>query len=249
MPLLLGFFASLGEMFAARQRGGAALPFEVGQKVVLDGKAYTFEGCQMIQGQMKLGVGRTRKERGQLLRSIQWMSIDQLGRLVPAGSDRSVRGRLAVADSGQQPLNALDYLFLSAEPVTVPPDLPQVVVVTPVGVSREASEAISLFGQRLCDALSIGHLAPSGEVVPWSARFGATRPAVLIAPDLDRACEYVEEAEDAVTLTVVDASGQNAGRLASLNRLLTVGGRVLVAVPEAGLPSRPSAFSSRRLPM
>ena len=69
-------------------------------------------------------------------------------------------------------------------------------------------------------------------MVHWSPRFGATRPAVLIAPDLDRACEYVEETEDTVTLTVVDASGQNARRLASLNRLLTVGGRVLVAVPE-----------------
>jgi hypothetical protein len=233
LPLLLGFFASLGELFAARQRGGSPVPFEVGQKVLLDDKAYIFEGCQLIKGQMKFGVGRTRRERGQVLRSIQWMPIDQLGRLVPADSGRSVRGRLAVPDMGQQPLNALDYLFLSPEPVSVPLDLPQVVVVTPVGVSREASEAIALFGQRLCDALPMGHLAPSGETVPWSPRFGATRPAVLIAPDLDWACEYVEEAERPVTLTVVDASGHNAGRLASLNRLLRVDGRVLVTVPEA----------------
>jgi uncharacterized membrane protein YkvA (DUF1232 family) len=234
-PLLLGFFASLGELLSARRRQGSAVSFKVGQKVLVDGKggAYTFEGCRTIDGQMMFGVGKVRKERGQTLRSSQWLPIEQLNRLVPADPDRSVRGRLAVADLRAEPLGALDLLFLAAEPVTVPPDMPQVVVVTPVGLARDTAQDVSLFGHRLCDTVPMGNLTASGDVSPWSGQFGSSRPAVLVVPDLDRACEYVEGEGDKVALTIVDASGHNAGRLAALSRLQAIGARVLVTVGQA----------------
>lgn len=232
LPLLLGFFASLGELVAARERQGNQISFEVGQRVRVDGESVRiFTGCRSREGRVEFGLGETYRRSDRITRITYW-PLDQLYRLVPADAERVTRGRVSFSAGANEPLSPLDYLFLSTEPITVPADLPQIVVVAPVGVSQDYSEAISLFGQRLCDALPMGHLPPSGEVVYWSPRFGSTRPAVLIVPDLDRACEYVEEAEDVVTLTVVDASGQNAGRLASLNRLLSVGGRVLAAIPE-----------------
>jgi hypothetical protein len=235
LPLLLGFFASLGELLSARRRQGSAVSFKVGQKVLVDGKggAYTFEGCRTIDGQLMFGVGKTRRERGQTLRSSQWLPIGQLNRLVPADPDRSVRGRLAVADLRAEPLGALDFLFLAAEPVTVPPDMPQVVVVTPVGLARGTAEDVSLFGHRLCDIVPMGNLTLSGDISPWSGQFGSSRPAVLVVPDLDRACEYVEGEGEKVALTIVDASGHNAGRLAALSRLQAIGARVLVTVGQA----------------
>jgi uncharacterized membrane protein YkvA (DUF1232 family) len=235
IPLLLGFFACLGELLAARRREGSAMSFEVGQKVLVDGKggAYTFEGRQIIGGQMKFGVGKMRKERGQTLRSIQWMPIEDLYRLVPADPDRSVRGRLAVSDRRSEPLGALDFLFLAAETVTVPPDLPQVVIVTPVGPARQTAESVALFGQRLCDIVPMGSLTMPGEQVNWSGRFGSSRPAVLIIPDMDRACEYIEGEDSKAALTIVDASGHNAGRLASLLRLQQMGSRLLVTVSQS----------------
>lgn len=235
LPLLLGFFASLGELLSARRRHGSAVSFKVGQKVLVDGKggAYTFEGCRTIDGQLMFGVGKTRKERGQMLRSSQWLPIGQLNRLVPADPDRSVRGRLAVADLRAEHLGALDLLFLAAEPVSVPTDMLQVVVVTPVGLAKGTAESVSLFGQRLCDTVPMGNLTVSGEISPWSGKFGNSQPAVLVVPDLDRACEYVEGEGDRVAMTIVDASGHNAGRLASLSRLQAIGARVLVAVGQA----------------
>jgi uncharacterized membrane protein YkvA (DUF1232 family) len=235
LPLLLGFFASLGELLSARGRQGSDASFEVGQKVLLDGKggAYSFEGCKLINGQKRFGVGKTRKERGEILHSIQWLPIEQLNRLVPADPGRSVRGRLAVADLRTEPLGPLDYLFLAAEQVTFPANLPQVVVVTPVGSAKRTAESVSLFGHKLCDIVPMANLVASEDVCYWSGKFGSIRPAVLVVPDLDRACEYAEGEGNGVALTIVDASGPNAGRLAALSRLQGLGGRVLVAVAQA----------------
>jgi len=235
LPLLLGFFASLGEVSIARGRQSSAALFTVGQKVLVDGKgvAYVFKGCRNIDGQQMFGVERTRRERGESLSSIQWIPVAQIGRLVPADPNRSALGRLRVGNFGAEPLGALDYLFLSAERVTLPSDLRQIVVVTPAGIAKGLADTVSLYGYRLCDTVPMGSLSGSGDTLHWSARFGSTRPVVLVVPDLDRACEYVELQGDRVALTVIDASGYNAGRLAAMSRLQGLGTRVLVVVAQA----------------
>lgn len=234
LPLLLGFLASLGGLWKARTEKGYQIPFQPGQKVLVDGKAVrTFVGCRHNGGRMEFGLGKTYRDRGQELRSIVWWAIDQLHRLAPADDKRAVRGRVSAAAGRDEPLRALDYLFLSAEPVTIPTDVPQIVVSSPVKTCKETAEAVSLFGQRLIDAVPMGHLTPGGEVCPWSSRFGSSRPAVLVIPDLDRACEYVEGEGEQVLLTVVDATGHNAGRTASLARLGSLGARVLVVTSQA----------------
>lgn len=234
LPLLLGFLASLGVLWKARADRGDQIPFHSGQKVLVDGKAVrTFIGCQLDNGRVLFGLQKVRKEHGQELRSIEWLPIDQLSRVVPADRDRVTRGRISQGIHQNEPVQALDYLFLSAEPVVIPRDVPQIVVSSPVKRCRETAEVISLFGQRLIDAVPMGHLTSGGEVCPWSSRFGNIRPAILVIPDLDRACEYVEEEGEQVSLTVVDATGHNAGRTASLTRLGSLGARVLVVTSQA----------------
>ncbi len=235
LPLLLGFFASLGELLSAHRRQGSAVPFKVGQKVLVDGKAVReFVGCRRDGGRIVLRVRKNRRERGLTnLGTIEEVPIEELHRLAPADASRVTRGRLSTSAGRDGPLGVLDFLFLAADPVTVPPDMPQVVVVTPVGLSRGTAEDVSLFGHRLCDTVPMGNLTVSGDISPWSAQFGISRPAVLVVPDLDRACEYVEGEGEKVALTIVDASGHNAGRLAALSRLHAIGARVLVTVGQA----------------
>lgn len=144
-----------------------------------------------------------------------------------------MRGRVSAAAGRDEPLRALDYLFLSAEPVIIPTDVPQIVISSPVKTCKETAKAVSLFGQRLIDAGPMGHLTSADNVCPWSCCFGSSRPAILVIPDLDRACEYVEEAGEQVSLTVVDATSHNAGRTASLARLGSLGARVLVVTSQA----------------
>ena len=239
LPLLLGFFAALGELFTVRNRTGSAVPFEVGQKVAVDGTAIReFVGCRSEGGRIFLRLRKDYSDRGQKhLGSINEVPIEQLHRLMPVNAERVTRGRITNTDGAAGSLTALDFLFLTSEPVVIPPDMSQVVVVTPVGTARRNAELVSLFGQRLCDTLSMGNLTTAGEICPWSGQFGNIRPAVLVVPDLDRACEYVENEGDRVALVVVDASGHNAGRLASLSRIQGLGVRVLVAVAQADADS------------
>jgi uncharacterized membrane protein YkvA (DUF1232 family) len=235
LPLLLGFLASLSGLWKARTESGCHLPFQPGQRVRVDGTAIrTFVGCRSDNGRTLFGLERVRREKDQQLRSIEWLPIDQIHRLVPENSQRDTRGRISPqSDYGNQPLQALDYLFLSAEPVTIPTDVPQIVVSSPLKTCKETAEAVSLFGQRLIDAVPMGYLTPGGEICPWSSRFGISRPTVLVIPDLDRACEYVEGEGEQVALTIVDATGQNARRAASLVRLGSIGARVLVLTSQA----------------
>jgi GGDEF domain-containing protein len=234
MPLLLGFLASLGVLWRARAEKGHHVPFQPGQKVLVDGKAVrTFVGCRLDFGRMHVGLETTYRDRGQELRSIAWWPIEEIHRLVPADAKRVTRGRIAASAGKAESLGALDYLFLSAEPVTIPPDFPQIVVSSPARLSKETAESVSLFGQSLCDAVPMGNLTLAGEISHWSSKFGTSRPAVLVIPDLDRACEYVEESGDQVLLTIVDATGHNAGRTAALARLHGLGARVLVVSSQA----------------
>jgi hypothetical protein len=236
LPLLLGFLASLGVLWKSRTENGHRFPFRPGQRVLVDGTAIrTFVGCRPDeQGRIGFQLRKDRTERGQRgLGTIEWFPVEHLYRLVPAEAKRATRGRVAFSAGRDEPLGPLDYLFLSAEPVTLPPDAPQVVVAAPVGGSRGIAEAVSIFGRNLCETLPMGHLTATGDICCWSNRFGSSRPAVLVIPDLDRACEYVEESGDTVFLTVVDSTGHNAGRHAALARLNGLGARTLVIASHA----------------
>src|SRR5581483_5145812 len=114
-----------------------------------------------------------------------------------------------------------------------PPDVPQIVVVSPIASMRTFAESISVFGYPLTEVLPIGNLTPDGDVSYWSPKFGTSRPLVLVIPDVDRACEYVEGSDKPVSLTIVDATGHNAARTASICRLESLNARVLVVTSQA----------------
>ncbi|MBI3467500.1 MAG: hypothetical protein HY000_31205 [Planctomycetes bacterium] len=85
--------------------------------------------------------------------------------------------------------------------------------------ANDLAEELLMHGHRLCDVIPMGHLSGMKEVTSWSTRFGTQPPVLLVASDLDHACEYIEEAGVETRLVVVDGSGRNAGKAASLARL------------------------------
>ena len=125
LPLLLGFFTSLGELVVVRERQGNHVSFEVGQKVLVDGETVRiFTGCQSRDGKVEFGLGETYRGSDRIQRISYW-PLDQVYRLVRADAGRVTRGRVTFSAGANEPLNALDYLFLSAEPVTVPVTFPK----------------------------------------------------------------------------------------------------------------------------
>src|SRR5262249_46591388 len=67
--------------------------------------------------------------------------------------------------------------------------------------------------------IPMGQISSSGEIKKWSTHFGQQNPLLLFASDLDVACTHCETQSERNHLVVVDTSGTNAKRLASLKRL------------------------------
>jgi hypothetical protein len=92
----------------------------------------------------------------------------------------------------------------------------------PVNMADFLAKQLRLFGFALKDALPIGHYKTDAQVEPWSSRFGQQDPLLIIIPDMDIACSYIEENPDRQYLVIADASGRNVNKTASMRRLCQI---------------------------
>jgi uncharacterized membrane protein YkvA (DUF1232 family) len=219
IPFLLGLIAALSLIHDHGKAEIAKDAFRPGQKVLVDNSSVAeFVGIEVRHGCELFGLRQYRTSRGQRLESIRYWPISELKRLTPVNEARVLRGQLS-RDRTDLALPGLDYLFDANNETQFRQINQKVMVVTPVAIAHEMASEFSLYGHPLRNVLPMGHISSSSEIHRWSTRFGQQDPILLFASDLDTACIEGEKEPERNRCVVVDASGRNATRLASLKRL------------------------------
>lgn len=233
VPFLTGFIATLGLMQASEQTQLSEESFRFGQKVLVDNSAIAeFAGYETLNGRRMFKLRQFYTDQGQrLIRDRLW-PVSDLGRLLPADSSRVVRGKLKgnLRESHAQ-LPAAEYLFGITELLHLGNVRKQVLVVMPAALAHEMAESITLHGQSLKDVLPMGYLS-NQQAVPFSTHFGTKTPVLVFASDLDAACTFVEENEEAIGLVIVDSHGRNLNKAAAMRRLQSLGVPTLTVLSE-----------------
>lgn len=221
-PILMGFLATLGLIQESGQRELTENSFQDGQKVIVDFSAVAeFAGFDMLGTRRMFKLRQFYTERGQQMERIRYWPLADLRRLIPADSDRVIRGKIK-HDLGKSELllPGLEYLFNASQSADVTGIERRIIVVTSTTLAHEFCNSVELFGHALKDVVPMGHLASDGETVePWSKRFGSKEPILVFASDLDLAARFAEDDPSRNHPIIVDLSGRNAGKNASLKRL------------------------------
>lgn len=221
-PILVGFLAALGLIQESGQRELTESSFRNGQKVIVDFSAVAeFAGFETLGTRKMFKLRQFYTERGQQMERIRYWPLADLRRLIPADSDRVVRGKIKHdLSKSELLLPGLEYLFNASQTADVTGIEQRIIVVTSTTLAHEFCKTVELFGHALKEVVPMGHLTSDGETVEaWSTRFGSKQPILVFASDLDLATRFAEDEPSRNQLIIVDLVGRNAGKNASLKRL------------------------------
>lgn len=233
-PLLLGFVATIGLVHQSGQRDVTENSFYHGQKVLVDNCAVAeFAGIKELHGRQVFGLTQYRHQQGHLLPSIHYWPLSDLRRLVPADSLRATRGKI-VHDLKRTDiaLPALEYLFNARKMANVTSEMKRMLVVTPVTSAHDLAKRFQLYDYPLKEVVPMGNLVGGNKIKPWSNRFGEQEPILVFVSDLDAACVYAEERSESIESVIIDMTGRNLNKFASLSELKHLNLRTLIILPE-----------------
>ena len=227
--VLLGFTATLGLVQQSGQRNVTEESFQSGQKVLVDNHAIAvFTGVKEINDRRLFGLTQYYRQRGQYSPVTHYWPLSDLRRLVPADSLRSTRGRLAHDLTRTDiALPALDYIFNASKMPHISAVPKRILVVTPVAPAYDLAKCLRFYDHPLKEVIPMGHLV-NDQVKPWSNQFGQQHPLLIFASDLNAACVYAETERESIESVIVDMSGRNANKFASLSELRRMNRQTLV---------------------
>ncbi|MEQ8790831.1 MAG: DrmE family protein [Pirellulaceae bacterium] len=233
MPFLLGFVAALSQIHQSLTESVREDSFYEGQKVLVDNSAVAeFAGFAEVNGRRMFKLKQTRKSGKVSTSCIRYWPISELHRLLPASKSRAIKGKLTYnLAKNESPLPALEYLFNASVAGQVSGVEKRTILVAPIASTRETAKRIHLLGHPLCDVVPMGSLA-NNEIKSWTTNFGKQAPLLVVVADLDEAAAYVEDNVDSIAQIVVDATGRNAQKPASLLELHRYAVQSLIVTPE-----------------
>lgn len=233
IPLLLGFVASLGLVQNSGRSEVTEESFVKGQKVLVDNNAVAvFAGIKEFDGHRMFGLTQYYRQKGFDLPGTRYWPIYMLRRLVPIDPSRATRGKLNYdLSKSEAMLPALEYLFNASKPADLAAVAKKVIVVTPVTVAGDLAKRLRFHDFSLKEVVPMGSIVDD-KVKPWSNSFGQQEPLLVFTPDVDVACVYAEEHSEIIDTVIVDMTGRNSGKFASLSELQRMGFPILVITPE-----------------
>jgi hypothetical protein len=241
MPVLLAVISSLGSILNDYSHNGEGLAYQLGQRVKVDNSAIrTFAGFREHEEARLFGLARERTKQGHTTASVEWLPMSDLYRLSPVDEKFVPRGRFATSiGRSEGVVPPLEQVTGDIQGTGVVERVHQTVLVAPLNESASCLEALSIFGAPVLEVVPVGHLSRSGEIQVWAGPSSSLRPALLIIPDLDCACEYFEANKEKVGSIIVQTEGANLKRAASLHRLKAQGAHITRLQKISDLPSLP----------
>lgn len=224
MAVLIGFVSTLGLAHEAGARRLTEESFNPGQKVLVDYEAVAiFEGFVALEdGRRMFKLRKNRTERGEKnLGTITYWPMSDLRRIVPADSKRDTRGNIDWTHRNKETaICGLEFLFNGPNRADVHSISKQVIVVMPTTLAADFCSQTLLYGQPIKDVVPIGQISADGESPKrWSVRFGTQTPVLLFASDLDIACSYAQDHREEIEQIIIDVTGRNREKHASIKRL------------------------------
>jgi hypothetical protein len=229
LPVLLGILGALGMVEESLGRGSSGLVLGKGQMVRVDGDAVAmFDGFEERNEQRLIRLiqytrQKTPSKKGRWSERVGTLTTlpeSALPRLDLAPSGAGTRGTISRSQAASDAaVTALELLFLQPTPIQFGAFQRRVIVVTPVTRARDLVRRLEFHGQRLADALPVGHLQGDGDIEVWSARYRGRIPTLLFAPNLDLARDFIKDARDGVALVVIDGSAGCLRQAASLRSI------------------------------
>ncbi len=224
IALLIGFVSTLGLAHESGVRKLTEESFNPGQKVLVDYEAVAiFEGFDTLgDGRRMFKLRKNRTERGEKnLGSITYWPMSDLCRIVPVDSERDTRGNIDRTHRNKETaLCGLEFLFNGPNRADVHAISKQVIVVMPTTLAADFCSKTLLYGQPIKEVVPIGQISADGESTErWTVRFGTQTPVLLIASDLDTACIYAQDHRDEIEHIIIDVTGRNREKHASIKQL------------------------------
>lgn len=224
IAILVGFVSTLALVHEAGVRKLTEESFNPGQKVLVDYEAVAiFEGFVTLEdGRRMFKLRKNRTERGEKnLGSIPYWPMSDLRRIVPVDSKRDTRGNIDWAYRNKETaMCGLDFLFNGPYKADIHAVSKQIIVVMPTALADEFCSNTLLYGHPIKDIIPIGQLSSDGEATEqWSPRFGTQSPVLVFASDLDTACSYAQNRREMIEHIIVDVTGRNREKHASIKRL------------------------------
>jgi len=220
-PFLLGFMSTVGLIHESGKQEVTEQSFVPGQKVLVDNCSIReFTGFEYINERKMFGLKKHITHHRRREDEIRWWPASELYRLAPAVQSLTTRGEVTYDLShSDTPIPALDYLFSTDTKTRVSGVEKRVITVMPVVMAHYMANRLGLYGHAMKDAVPMGHLSVAERVEPWSNRFGLQEPLLIFVSDADVACAFVEDSPDDYHVVIVDTTGRNANKTASLRRL------------------------------
>lgn len=232
---MIAFGAALGAAYDAASSGADILSFRPGQKVRVDNEAVAiYDGVDEIGGHKYIRLKRYSTRGGQQLDTIFRIPEGQVGRLCPAPDDAALIGNIPTQiDDAEIQLGGTEALFHLPLPQQFSKISGRVWLVSQVSSVRALASELSVYGYPLSAVLPMGHIKRDGELSRWDARFGKTECLITTVSDLDLAAEILEEQElTSEDIVVIDLSGLNSNKFASLGQIQSLDARVLCIAEE-----------------
>lgn len=200
------------------------LPFEAGEKVLIDQKSVAvFEGVETISDTLMLKLRTDIEHEGGTLGSWQNLPAKELGRLMPCDQERVTRGfSTAYITSNETEISPLEQLLHQTnQPVLFNPDRRVFCVCLKQDWDAFYKDA-HLFGLNLGRVFPISRINREGEIDGISSSITPDQATMFVAHDIDSLTELVVDGfVRSNDLIIVDATSQESKIAGVLELLLS----------------------------